>query len=131
MNYGKVNSVGNNRDEFIWEENKKPPVEELSDFVDSLSSKIDEYIEQKAMSQAAELVYGATANVYGSSIFVHFDELSVQFELKDLLAESLRQCDNHHHLEDKQADIDELLPLLRTYVKELEEKQKVLDTNAN
>lgn len=123
MHSEDVKPVSNNRDEIVWEESKPPPLEQLEDYIDDLSGKIEDYIEQEKYKFTAEVFYGVTARVFGSTIFINFDSLHVHFELKDLLAYALVQLDENHHDEDKQADIDDLLPLLRHYVTELENRQ--------
>lgn len=126
-----VKPVSNNRDDFEWEESKSPPLDKLEDAIDDLSGKIDEYIEQEIYKRCAQLFYDITAHVYGSTIFIEIDGAggpSVRFELKDLLDGALASYDDERDEEDKQADIDDLLPLLRHYVEELEKRQVAINT---
>lgn len=126
-----ISPVSNNRDDFTWEEHKEPPAKELRGFVNSLpamineySAKIDQYIEEKSLDLAAEMFYSAKASVYGSAIFVRVDNFDIRFELKDLLDGAIQEIDNCEYPDDKRYTIEKLLPLLRSYVEQLEARQE-------
>lgn len=108
-----------NRDDFVWGEEKRSPLNQLSD-------KIEEYIEDQIDRRFVELFYGADACMYGASIFVDCNDMSVRFELKSLLESALLDIDESYHDEDKQSDIDELLSLLRSFATQLEERETAI-----